>query len=249
MSGASALINRFARAVATYEASAVVQRLAAERLAERLGGVCHLLAPRILEIGCGTGLLSRRLMARFSPSELVLNDLCPDMGICFANVPRTLFLAGDGRALVWPGMFDVVASASAIQWFGDLGAFSRRCAAVLPKGGFLAVSCFGPATLQEVRALSGAGLDYPSFEQFGAVLGADFEPLVVERGLEELYLESGAAVLRHLKATGVTATGAGEVWTRGRLAAFVEAYERRFAVAGGGVRVTYEPFWFVGVRR
>ena len=92
-------------------------------------------------------------------------------------------------------------------------------------------------------------MDYPSFEQFGAVLGADFEPLVVERGVEELRLESGAAVLRHLKATGVTATGAGEVWTRGRLAVFVEAYERQFAVAGGGVRLTYEPFWFVGVRR
>ena len=250
MIGAGALINRFARAVATYEAEATVQRRAAERLAEMLGAHCHLLAPRILEIGCGTGLLSRRLMARFSPSELILNDLCPDMGICFANVPRTRFLAGDARTTPWPGQFDVVASASAVQWFGDLGAFAARCAAVLPKGGFLAVSCFGPKTLQETAALSGRGLVYPDFASFSATLAEWFEPLEQDSAVEQLVFPDGFAVLRHLKATGVTATGAGEApWTRGRLAAFAEAYGRQFPAEAGGVRVTYEPFWFVGVRR
>ncbi len=242
------LINRFARAVATYEAQAEVQRFAAERLTELMGQHFHVLAPRLLEIGCGTGLLTRRLMARFAPSELVLNDLCPDMAICFANVPRTRFLSGDARTLVWPGPFDAIASASAVQWFGDLNAFSERCAAALPRGGLLAVSAFGPETLREISALTGRGLRYADFEAFVSAFDA-FETRAAERTLRTLTFPDATAVLRHLRETGVTATGGGDTpWTRARLAAFSADYARRFP-RGGGVALTYEPFWFVGVRR
>lgn len=244
----SVLVNRFARAVATYETQAVAQGFAAERLAELMGAHFHALAPRILEIGCGTGLLTRRLMARFAPVELVANDLCPDMAVCFANVPRVRFLPGDARTLVWPGPFDAIASASAVQWFGDLGAFAARCAEALPKGGLLAVSAFGPGTLREVAALTGRGLPYATFEAFVAAFGA-FEPCAAERAERTLAFPDATAVLRHLRETGVTATGAGDTpWTRARLAAFSADYARRFPL-GGGVALTYEPFWFVGVRR
>ncbi len=250
MIGTPVLLSRFARAVSTYEAEAVVQRAAAERLAGLLGRYFHGLAPRILEIGCGTGLLSRQLMARFAPAELVVNDLCPEMAVCFANVPRARFFPGDARTLEWPGVFDVVASASAVQWFGDLGAFAQRCAAVLPTGGWLAVSCFGPATLQETAALSGKGLEYPSFAQFVEALADGFEPVETAQERQALTFPDGFAVLRHLKATGVTATGAADAtpWTRGRMETFARAYAEQFAVPGG-VSLTYEPFWFVGRKR
>ncbi len=242
------LINRFARAVATYEAQAEAQRLAAERLTELMGRHFHVLAPRLLEIGCGTGLLTRRLMARFAPSELVVNDLCPDMAVCFANVPRTRFLPGDARTLDWPGRFDAIATASAVQWFGDLRAFSARCAEALPKGGVLAVAAFGPKTLREVAALTGRGLSYAGFEAFVGAFG-DFEPRTAERRTLTLAFPDATAVLRHLRETGVTATGGGDApWTRARLAAFSAEYARRFP-HGEGVALTYEPFWFVGVRR
>lgn len=243
------LINRFARAVETYESEAVVQRHAAARLADLMGQHFHVLGGRILEIGCGTGMLSRRLLTRFAPAELVLNDLCPDVGVCFSNVPRTRFLPGDAREVVWPGTFDAIASASAVQWFGDLRAFARRCADVLPRNGILAVSCFGPATLRETAELTGCGLTYPDFADFRAALETAFDCCVCEQALETLLFPDAAAVLRHLKATGVTATGAsGGPWTRGRMAEFSAAYESRFAV-DGGVTVTYEPYWFVGKKR
>lgn len=249
MIGAPLLINRFARAMATYEREAVVQRQAAERLAELLGEHCHRLAPRILEIGCGTGVLSRLLMRRFAPSELVLNDLCPDMAICFANVPRTRFLPGDARTLAWPGTFDLVASASAVQWFGDLGAFAERCAACLTPGGLLAVSGFGPETLRETAALTGRALDYPTPAHFEATLAARFTPLACEHACHTLRFPDAYAVLRHLKATGVTATGQDRApWTRGRLEAFAAAYAERFPAPEGGVTLTYETCLFLGCR-
>ncbi len=250
MTGTGVLINRFARAVMTYEAQAIVQRHAAEHLAERLGAHLHTLAPRILEIGCGTGFLTRKLMARFSPSELVLNDLCPDMGICFSNLPRTRFVPGDARTLTWDGAYDAIASSSAVQWFGDLKAFARRCAEALHPQGFLAVSGFGPANLREIKALTGRGLEYPAFEAFVAAFADDFEPLETERATEVLHFADAYAVLRHLKETGVTATGAGEApWTKSRLDALAAAYAEQFPSEQGGVTLTYEPFWFIGRKR
>ncbi|MGN0856310.1 MAG: malonyl-ACP O-methyltransferase BioC [Candidatus Spyradenecus sp.] len=244
------LINRFARAMATYEREATVQRHEAERLTELLGTHCHLLAPRILEIGCGTGMLSRLLMTRFAPRELVLNDLCPDMEICFANVPRTTFLSGDARVLAWPGPFDLIASASAVQWLGDLATFAHRSAAVLNPGGFIAISGFGPQTLRETAELTGSALSYPTREHFEQTFAEVFEPLATEHRLHTLTFPDAYAVLRHLKATGVTATGGGQgPWTRGRMEAFAAAYAQRFPAEDGGVRLTYETCLFVGRKR
>lgn len=250
MIGASAIISRFARAISTYEAQASVQGIAAERLADLLGNHLHVLAPRILEIGCGTGLLTRQIVTRFTPSELILNDICPEMEVCFANLPRATFLPGDAQTVAWPGTFDAIVSASAIQWFDDLGAFVNRCAAALPQGGLLAVSGFGPKTLPEIRELTGKGLDYPVFEQFVSAFTSAFTPLETQHFTHTMHFKSGWDVLRHLKETGVTATGAAEktAWTRRRLAAFVVAYQARFA-AENGVYLTYEPFLFVGARR
>ena len=251
MIGASTIVNRFAKAVTTYETQATVQRIAADLLAELLGRHLHTLAPRILEIGCGTGLLTRQVAARFAPSEMVLNDICPEMEVCFTNVPRTTFLPGDAQTLQWPGQFDVIVSSSAVQWFDDLRVFATRCAAVLPKDGILAVSGFGPKTLTEVRQLTGYGLDYPDFDGFFAAFSEAFEPLESEHRTCVLHFESGWDVLRHLKETGVTATGAGrtQLWTRRQLATFVTDYNRQFVGDGGKVTLTYEPFFFVGKRR
>ena len=244
------LVSRFARAIATYEAQATVQREAADRLADLMGARFHVLGPRILEIGCGTGLLTRRLLARFAPAELVANDLCPDMGVCFANVPRVRFLPGDARTVPWPGPFDAIASASAVQWFDDLPAFAAQCAAALPPGGLLALSAFGPATLRELRALTGRGLRCPDETDFAAAFDGLFRPLARERAVRTLAFPDARAALRHLRETGVTATADPSVrWTRARLEALDADWRRGFPHPDGGLALTYEPLWYLGARR
>lgn len=244
------LINRFARAVTTYERQATVQRHAAECLTELLGRHLHTLAPRIFEIGCGTGLLTRLLASRFAPSEILLNDICPDMGICFANVPRTRFSAGDATEIDFPSGVDVIATASAVQWFGDLKRFADRCAEALPPGGLLALTSFGPDNLREIASLTGVGLEYVPYADFVRILGNRFEPLEAERESVSLRFADASAVLRHLKETGVTATNADRTpWTRARIADLELRYARLFPAPEGGVTLTYEPYYFVGRRR
>ena len=52
---------RFKRSVESYEENAPVQRRIADHLFELLQGILDYQPDKILEIGCGTGLLTRRI--------------------------------------------------------------------------------------------------------------------------------------------------------------------------------------------
>ena len=150
----------------------------------------------------------------------------------------------------WPGPFDTIASASAVQWFDDLPAFADQCAEALPPGGLLALSAFGPDTLREVRALTGRGLHYPDANALAATFEGHFRTLECERAVRTLAFPDARAVLRHLRETGVTATAnPAEPWTRARLEALDADWRRAFPHPDGGLALTYEPLWYLGARR
>ena len=68
----------FSAAVASYEAAAEAQDLAATGLAERVAGLILPPNPRVLEVGCGTGLLTRRLLPKVGGHWLI-TDIAPAM--------------------------------------------------------------------------------------------------------------------------------------------------------------------------
>src|SRR3546814_12624952 len=84
----------FGTAALGYEDSAGVQRIAAETLAKLAAQRRLPLVPRILEIGCGTGLLTRHIRTQWPEAELTVTDLAPEMVERAARDPR---LAGDRR--------------------------------------------------------------------------------------------------------------------------------------------------------
>lgn len=241
------LVNhRFSRVVESYHREAVAQRQIAERLVELLqrevGEVpVH---PHLLEIGCGTGFLTRPLVACLQPGCLVLNDLCTEMSRCYDDwlsgssgslsqwVPGEVhFLAGDAETLLFPGGQDLIVSCSVLQWFTAPETFFSRCARLLKPDGYLAFSTFGGDNLKEVTALTGAGLTYRSLEEWKTLLAPHFE--VVYAGEEHLTLtfDTPLEVLYHLKHTGVTAVRR-EAWTPGDLRRFCSRYTEAFGIPG-----------------
>ena len=70
---------RFGRAAREYEAHATVQQHTAIRLAEQIADLPLPPQPRVLEIGCGTGLLTRELAYRLGPADWTITDLAPAM--------------------------------------------------------------------------------------------------------------------------------------------------------------------------
>ena len=74
------IARRFARSTLTYDRAAIVQRNMAEQLvtmiveAGRTSQFNH-----VLELGCGTGLLTELLVQELAIKTLSLNDLVPDL--------------------------------------------------------------------------------------------------------------------------------------------------------------------------
>src|SRR5262245_42880822 len=72
----AAIAQSFGARASSYEENADLQRAVAERLARLLP---PLEAPRVLELGCGTGLFSRHLLASYPAGTFLFTDLAPSM--------------------------------------------------------------------------------------------------------------------------------------------------------------------------
>lgn len=241
------LSRSFERSFQSYHDAAQQQAQIASSLAQRLAGFVR---PRrfglALELGCGTGHLTRALRQHFEIDRLILNDLTPTAAATAAEQDAT-FLQGDLRQIHWPGQPDLVASASTLQWLEAPGDSLRRMAMSLTQGGWLAVSGFGPFQYRELAALGhppqAPGLCPP--EALATAL-EDLPNLAVRDigGTQrQLWFDSPRDVLRHLRATGVNG-GQSRLWTRSDLNRFSDRYTDLFA-EGGQVPLTYHATWVI----
>ncbi|MCB1637581.1 MAG: methyltransferase domain-containing protein, partial [Thiothrix sp.] len=68
----------FERAADTYDAAAVLQREIGTRLLERLDYM-RLEPERVLDLGCGTGFVTEKLLSRYKKAEVIGLDMAPAM--------------------------------------------------------------------------------------------------------------------------------------------------------------------------
>ena len=214
---------RFTRALSSYDNHADAQHRISRKLASLLPHQANVRYKRMLEIGCGTGGFTEVLKQQCHIDEWILNDLCED---CQEKIEQLFpgspprFIAGDAETLSFPGKFDLIASASVFQWMKEPETFLHKLSGLLMQQGLLLFSTFVPGNLYEIKELTGKGLVYPTSDTLvGWLSTADFNLLHQEEDTIVLTFKTPLDVLRHLKATGVTATGNG-CWTKGRQESF-----------------------------
>ena len=243
--------RRFGKARDSYARNATVQSHVNEELLSLLKNNAekkHF--ARALEIGCGPGSLTKLLVENFRIDELHLNDICPkweevlrhELGSSFQH-----FYGCDGEAFPFEGAFDLLVSASTLQWFHRPEQFFKEAACHMNKGGVLLFSSFGGENFKEIRAVTGKGLSYPNEGQLKNWLKNDYEIRFYKEELISLPFASPVEVLRHMKNTGVTATSV-LFWGKKDLAEFCSRYNKLFA-NGGEVSLTYHPIYVYAVKK
>ncbi len=232
----------FARHYGQYDDAAVVQRAMADRLAAALAAHAPELAvQRALEIGIGTGFLTRHLAARFPEAEWWFNDLTP---AAFDWIPvglkQALTLEGDAETLPYPHGLDLLASASALQWFDDIEKFFPKARGVMNAGGVLALASFGDRHFRELAAVADTPLHYPTPADFTAMAKrAGFTLLHAEDWEETLLFPSARDLLDHLRRTGVNGANARAITTPAQLRAFEAAYRAAHPTDNDALPLTY----------
>ncbi|TCM68046.1 malonyl-CoA O-methyltransferase [Acinetobacter calcoaceticus] len=223
--------QRFAQASQSYQAQAVVQKhIAAQLMQHMQQHLSFVELTRVFEIGCGSGNLSHLFMQQFQTKQLLLNDLYPEVQQHFDAQHAITWCIGDIEKINLAQGLDLVMSSSALQWINDIDALLARLHQAIHAEGYLCFSSFGADNLKQIKTLTGRGLDYLSMAQWQDKLSQlGFEVVHLSEAEELIYFEHPLHVLKHLKATGVTATAQQHRWTKQSLQQFYQDYHQ-FAV-------------------
>lgn len=141
--------HSFAAAAPAYDQHAVVQRQAAQGLAQRIVARWPHLSS-VFEIGCGTGNLTARLVQAYPQADILATDLAPAMvQACQRHLGSLARYAQlDGETADCSG-FDLLASSLAFQWFDDQAAAIARLRQQAPR---LAIATLLEGTFAEWKA-------------------------------------------------------------------------------------------------
>jgi len=245
-----------------YDRYAMVQKNVVGRLMDIVRSQGAVSGP-VLEVGCGTGELSRQVSALFPDLSLTLSDIAHGMTRHAARtVPGATAVDADAQDLPFgKAGFGLVLSSSVYQWVNDLPRAFAEGARVLAPGGCFAFALFGEGTLHELReshrlAVAETGghhsshvQDFPSgAEVRSALAAAGFKEALV-RSVYEVETHSEVEnLLRNLKRIGAQ-NAAGErprgLASRHVMRRMIQIYRQRYA-SESSIPATYEVIYGLG---
>ena len=240
---------RFMHSSGSYNHYATAQQQIVRQLMQKLTPYLDAPMPSVLEVGCGSGFLTYEFLRQVKPAHLTLNDLYP-LHPSLEQLEKRKdisFIEGDAEKIVWIESFDIILSASTIQWFNAPQEFFEKCAHQLNENGILAFSTFNPDNLREIKSLTGIGLAYPSKEELIGMLSPYFEILCITEKPIILGFSTPLEVLKHLSKTGVNGITSFK-WNKSKLHLFKEKYQSLFSI-DKGVSLTYTPLYFIARKK
>lgn len=211
----------FSRATPTYDRAAYVQQIVAMQLTDHLARAAPT-AETILEIGSGTGLLTKMLLAQYPECRrIIASDLSESM----LHHPRWhTFPARVARAVingeflaVPPHHFDLITSNLAWQWFVDPLHALTACTHHLAPHGQILISTLGPECFPIWRAACRQyglswqppthAMDTLKLKKLSEMLGKEWQVHTHHTTVTHP-IASGHSFMRGLRALGATATKA-----------------------------------------
>ncbi len=240
------IIKSFSKYAKSYDRHAQLQKTMAERLASMLP---EQLPDCVTELGCGTGLFTRHLLAK-PLRQLILNDISSEMMSQLQEnmtLPKnTRLVIGNAEKVEFPST-DMIAANAVFQWFGEPVFSLNHLVKYLNSSGHLIFSTFGPGTLKEFRET--ACMESPA-TLFSRI---QWETMIQQAGLtlketntefRKSFFPSTRALIRNLQQIGAAPF---PMFKSGGLRKLIRAYDENFSTEQG-VYVSWELLYFSAVR-
>lgn len=183
-------------------------------------------AEHILDVGTGTGALLEQLHARYPLARLTGVDIALNMCLKCQQKMGSVCSVVNGSAEALPfksGVFDLVVSASVLQWVSDLSAAIREMCRVVRPGGDLCVAFFCHGSLGELQHCfydvnAGSSAKMSRLHSFwtvddvkSVVNSIDFEKVVITVETETDWYDDLYSLLRSIKNIGAGTVSGGSV--------------------------------------
>lgn len=229
------LINsRFSRHLEDYNKYADIQKTMADKLV-KLCEKKHY--NRILELGCGTGFLTERLINTVHFDNYTAIDIVNECEPYIHKINKNIeFQNIDIEEFNTEIPYDLIISNAALQWVDDFEKTINLLIQNLTSDGELIFSTFGKENFREICFISGISLKYYTENELQKMFpDAQIYP-------PEIYIKSFKTpvdVLKHLKLTGVNAIEK-KFWTKSDLKNFEQAYSN---LCSARPTLTYNPIY------
>lgn len=245
-------LRHFSKAARCYDEEALIQRAVAGNLISIIQQV--VMPQTVLELGCGTGFLTRELCQAFPQADIDAVDLSPAMleraKALLDKCGRVNWHVGDGRAYRVDKSYDLVCSSSSFQWMQPLDDLFRSLSLVLAEDGKLVFSMMVEGTLAELhgirRRISPHKIPYavlPSTKGVASCLSrAGFKlRMCCEETVRRTYasVEDFLRTIRSLGFTGGDLSLAANLLTRTELRELSDLYAQECSVEQGGVYASF----------
>lgn len=215
--------KRFQTSKATYKQSAKIQNAMQKTLLALFKKHTPNNLESVLELGCGNGDFSKKIMESFLCKDYYALDLV-DFSSDFVD-SNICFLQGDFEHLdsILPNLnFNCILSNAALQWSNQRALLPQLSQRLKPNG-ILLFSTFGTNNFKELKELFCLSLDYLNLQDYPKLL-ENCEILDSFESTQTLHFDSSLNVFKHFQNTGVNALKQNFTLTKAHL----KAYETRF---------------------
>ena len=229
--------KRFTKNLKTYNDNAKIQKIMAEKLLSYLDNNYY---NNILEIGCGTGLLTSLAVQKLQFKTYIANDIVSECKEYINKIDsKIVFVPEDIEKCIQDSSntYDLIISNAALQWVENLEGLINKLYTKLNKDGILLFSTFGIQNLKEISLAAGKTLKYYTTEQIADMLSS-FSYEIYE-DIHTLTFKKPRDVLKHLKYTGVNAIEE-TAWTKTDVFKFETAYNN---ICNNVPKLTYNPIY------
>lgn len=221
---------QFGRSPVTYHVQASLQKAGADRLLNLLDGR-SIPEGKILEIGCGTGFITQKLLNRFSDRSFVITDLADEMlhfcqeNLDFSQQKNSIeFQQLDGETLDSDDRYALIVAGFVVQWFQSITSIQRLIDHLQP-GGFLLMSYPSCDSFREWKAIcQELGLPFTANPLPDPHLLQQFDGVYQAETIRAKFA-SAAEFFRSMKAIGAGFNTSGQQLTRSQMKQLIQAWD------------------------
>ena len=237
--------KQFEKSMQDYDQNATVQILMALKMVFELTKISNTFE-NVLELGSGTGILTKRLASELDFKNYFANDLVEKSKNYVQNfIPQATFYCGNALKIKPSKKVDLIISNAMFQWFPSFEKAIQTIKSNLKSNGLLAFSTFSPDNFREITDLTGLSLQYKTKEELEQILKNEgFEILYSEQFFEELKFKTPLELLAHMKKTGVNSLSE-KTWTITKVKDFCDKYSKKYPKT----KLTYSPIIIIAQKR